>query len=266
MTTGAARFTGTIPENYDEGLGPHIFADYASDLATRVAGLRPSKVLELAAGTGIVSRKLRDALADDCELIISDLNPPMLEVAKLKFKSGESVSFEQVDATELRFEDALFDVVACQFGIMFFPDKDRSYSEVFRVLKPGGAYIFNVWDSWQFNPFAQRAHEVVATFFPDDPPGFYKVPFSYHDTAEIEEVVLRAGFSAVTIERVNLISKIQSAEKFATGIIFGNPLFEEIESRGGDANAIHAALSVVIETELGSEMPLQAIVVHASKS
>jgi len=265
MAKQAARFVGSIPENYDEGLGPHIFNDYASDLTRRVADLRPGTVLELAAGTGIVTRKLRDALASDCELLASDLNPPMLEVAKAKFRADESVRFEQVDATNLEFDEASFDVVACQFGVMFFPDKRRSYAEVHRVLKPGGSYVFNVWDSWSSNPFAQITHEAVEKFFPEDPPGFYKVPFSYHDANEIRESMLRAGFARVTIEHLPLKSKISTANSFAKGLVFGNPLYEEIVTRGGDPGEVLAAVADAIDRQLGAEMPLQALIVHASK-
>ena len=266
MSTQAARFVGSIPENYDEGLGPHIFNDYADDLARRVAALRPRTVLELAAGTGIVTRKLRDVLASDCDLLSSDLNLPMLDVAKAKFQADEAVSFEQVDAMDLRFEEASFDVVICQFGVMFFPDKSRSYSEVYRVLKPGGSYVFNVWDSWDSNLFAEITHRAVEGFFPEDPPGFYKVPFHYHDASEIRDSVIRAGFTKVTVEHLPLKSKIPSAGRFAKGLVFGNPLFEEIVTRGGDPEQVCAVVAVAIEQQLGSEMPLQALIVHASKN
>jgi ubiquinone/menaquinone biosynthesis C-methylase UbiE len=266
MNKQAARFIGSIPENYDEGLGPHIFSEYAIDLAGRVAEVRPKSVLELAAGTGIVTRKLRDALASDCELVASDLNPPMLDMAKAKFRSDESITFEEVDATDLQFGDATFDAVACQFGVMFFPDKGRSYREVHRVLKPGGSYIFNVWDSWAENPFAQITHEAVERFFPDDPPAFYRVPFGYHDPEEIRESMRQAGFEEVRAEHVPLKSKIISAGRFAKGLVLGNPLYEEVVTRGGDLEAILAAVEEAIEAKLGSEMPLRALVIQASKS
>lgn len=266
MTTKAAEFVGSIPENYDAGLGPHLFIDYAQDIARRVAELRPKSVLELASGTGIVTRRLRDALAPECSLIASDLNPPMLEVAKAKFRDDELISFEQVDAMDLGFEDATFDVVTCQFGVMFFPDKGRSYAEVHQVLKTGGTYVFNVWDSWRANSFAQIAHETVESFFPDDPPGFYKVPFGYYDAEEIRKAVLQAGFSHVSIDTVQRTSKIPSANKFAQGLVFGNPLFEEIVSRDGDPEEIRAALADAIERKLGSEMSLQALVIQAKKT
>lgn len=141
MTRQAARFVGSIPEHYDNYLGPRLFDYYAADLTARVAASDPRSVLELAAGTGIVSRCLRDALPADTTLVASDLNPPMLAVAGNKFEAGENIRFEAVDATHLPYDDASFDVVACQFGVMFFPDKERAYEEVRRVLKPGTLWL-----------------------------------------------------------------------------------------------------------------------------
>ncbi len=266
MSTQAAQFVGSIPENYDRSLGPHIFVGYAADLARRVAGLNPKSVLELAAGTGIVTRHLRDVLPARCDLLATDLNDPMLQVARAKFKTNESVRFAQADATDLQYDEASFDVVACQFGVMFFPDKHRSYKETYRVLRPTGSYLFNVWDSWDANPFARITHEAVATFFPDDAPGFYKVPFHYHDADEIRQSVSEAGFEQVSIEHMTLKSKIPSAEDFARGLVYGNPLHEEVVTRGGDPHAVCAAVADAIDRQLGAEMTLRALVVHASKA
>jgi ubiquinone/menaquinone biosynthesis C-methylase UbiE len=266
MALDAAQFVGSIPENYDKGLGPRIFTGYADDLTRRVAGLNPGSVLELAAGTGILSRKLRDALPDDCDLTVSDLNPPMLEVAKQKFRPDEPVKFETIDAMDLKFAEARFDVVLCQFGVMFFPDKGRSYAEVCRVLKPGGSYLFNVWDTWQKNPFARITHEVVEAFFPENPPGFYKVPFGYNNAKEIEESLLKAGFSRVTIEHLAIKSAIPSAADFAKGLVFGNPVYDEVVTRGGNPDKLCTAVADAIDRQLGQEMPLQALIVHATKT
>src|SRR5258708_18980616 len=134
MTGLSAGFVGSIPENYDRGLGPMIFADYAKDIARRGASHRPSRVLETAAGPGIVSRCLRDLLPTSTSLTVTDLNPPMLDVARAKFRPSESVEFQPADATALSFGDGAFDAVVCQFGVMFYPDKDRSYREAHRVL------------------------------------------------------------------------------------------------------------------------------------
>ena len=173
-----ASFVGNIPEHYDRGLGPIIFVDYATDIARREAACNPGRVLEIAAGTGIVTRQLRDQLPAQVRLTATDLNPPMLEVARAKFRPDEDVDFRPADAAALPFPDHSFDAVVCQFGVMFFPEKDKSYREIHRVLATGGRYLFNVWDSHRYNDFGRIVHEVVGSFFPGDPPQFYKVPFS----------------------------------------------------------------------------------------
>ena len=266
MSKQAANFIGSIPENYDHFLGPRIFHDFADDMARRVLDFKPHKVLELAAGTGILTRRLRDLLPDDCRITATDLNPPMLDIAKLKFQTGEQMNFESADATHLPYDASEFDTVVCQFGVMFFPDMQRSYEEVFRSLKPGGHYVFNVWGSLQSNPFARIAHETVTGFFPDDPPGFYQVPFGYNDAEVITSSVTNAGFSDVRIESLNITSEIPSSADFATGLVFGNPLFEEITSRGGDPDKVRTAISDALARELGQMMPLKAMVIVADKA
>jgi ubiquinone/menaquinone biosynthesis C-methylase UbiE len=147
MKGDAASFIGNIPEHYDSALGPIIFIDYAADIARRAEACGPTRVLETAAGTGIVTRKLRDFLPPSVHVTATDLNAPMLEVARTKFKPGEEVDFQPADAAALPFPDGAFDTVVCQFGVMFFPQKDTSYREVRRVLAPGRRYLFSVWDS-----------------------------------------------------------------------------------------------------------------------
>lgn len=262
----SARFIGSIPEYYDQDLGPHIFESFADDLAGRVAELEPMSVLELAAGTGIVSRKLRDRLGSECELVTSDLNEPMLSVARSKFEPSESVRFEQIDAMAIPYDDSTFDVLTCQFGVMFFPDKVGSFREAHRVLKSSGRYLFNVWGPWESNPFAKVVHETVEQFFPASPPGFYRVPFGYHDIEEIRDSLREAGFSEVEAVKVPSISTIRSAEVFSRGLIFGNPIYDEVIERGGDPEEICAAVTKAITTRLGAEMPLQALVVSAAKA
>ena len=266
MTKVTSRFVGSIPEKYDRHLGPVLFDGYASDLAHRCFSLNPATLLELAAGTGIVTRKLRDLLPRQTTIMATDLNEPMLEIARSKFETNDNVSFQQVDATNLDFDDESFEVVACQFGVMFFPEKSRSYSEVFRVLKPEGAYIFNVWDSWAKNEFAEVTHSAVAKLFPADPPGFYKVPFHYHDTDEIRRELSDAGFRRVDIQHVQLRPSIRSAEDFAEGLVFGNPLSEEIAERGGDPNHIFSEVAAVIRDEIGPTMSLSAWIIEATKT
>jgi ubiquinone/menaquinone biosynthesis C-methylase UbiE len=265
MNKQAANFVGSIPHYYDRYLGPRIFQDFADDLAQRAAKQNPDAVLELAAGTGILTRRLRDLLLQDCALTSTDLNQPMLDVAKAKFLDNERVCFETADATSLPYDTSQFDTVVCQFGVMFFPDKPASYKEVLRTLKPGGRYIFNVWGAQAANPFAAIAHEVVTALFPENPPGFYKVPFGYHDERDIVESLREAGFSEVETKSLHITSEVGSAEDFAKGLVFGNPLFEEVTSRGGDPDAVCHAIAESIQQRLDTSMPLHAIVFTANK-
>jgi ubiquinone/menaquinone biosynthesis C-methylase UbiE len=220
MTSNAASFVGNIPHHYDEGLGPVVFVDYAADMARRVGARPVSHVLETAAGTGIVSRQLRNVLPANAQLTATDLNPPMVEVARTKFQSREKVDLRSADAMALPFPDGAFDAVVCQFGVMFFPDKAKSYQEVNRVLAPGGRYLFNVWDSHRYNPFGRIAHEVTGSFFPANPPQFYNVPFSYHQIDPIKQSLIDAGFSDLQIAVVRLEKKIPNVESFARGLLW----------------------------------------------
>jgi ubiquinone/menaquinone biosynthesis C-methylase UbiE len=263
-----ARFVGTIPQHYDQCLGPNIFADYAQDLAGRVVDCTPARVLEIAAGTGIVTRRLRDLLPASTPLTATDLNPPMLDVAAAKFRSDERVEFQPADATSLPFADVSFDAVVCQFGVMFFPDKDKSYREVHRVLTPGGRYLFNIWDTHLHNPFARIAHEVTGSFFPADPPQFMTVPFSYRFDP-IKESLTEAGFTDINAAVVRLEKEVSDPRDFARGLVYGNPIIEQIQMRGGvDPEAVVEAILREFRREFGTDrarMPLQAIVFSARK-
>ncbi len=265
----AARFVGTIPEHYERGLGPMIFVDFAADIARRAAACNPARVLETAAGTGIVTRRLRDLLPAGARLMATDLNAPMLEIARSRFRPGEQVDFQPADATKLPFADGSFDAVVCQFGVMFFPDKDGSYREIHRVLVPGGRYLFNVWDAHRYNPFGRIAHTVAGSFFPADPPQFYQVPFSYHRIDPIKESLIDAGFIDISVAVLGLEKEIVDSALFARGLVYGNPLIDQVRARGGvDPDRVVDALAQALRLEFGPEpgrMPLQAIIFSATR-
>ena len=191
-------FAGSIPEFYDTQLVPLIFEPYATDLARRIAALAPSRVLETAAGTGVVTRALARALPASTELVATDLNQPMLDHAAA-IGTARSVAWQKADAMQLPFDDASFDVVACQFGAMFFPDKARAFAEARRVLRPGGTLVFNVWDRIEENEFADVVTGALALVFPADPPRFMaRTPHGYSDrrviaTVRAESARLRAA-------------------------------------------------------------------------
>lgn len=264
-----ASFIGNIPEHYDRGLGPVIFVDYAADIARRAAACSPARVLETAAGTGIVTRGLRDLLPAGASLTATDLNPPMLELARKKFQPGENVDFRPADATDLPFPDAGFDAAVCQFGLMFFPEKDKAYRETHRVLAPGGHYLFNIWDAHRYNPFGRIAHEVTASFFPSDPPQFYKVPFSYNQIDPIKESLLDAGFTDIEIAVLKREKEIPDIALFAQGIVYGNPLIDQIRARGGvDPERVVDAVAQALRAEFGTDpgrMTLQAVIFSATR-
>jgi SAM-dependent methyltransferase len=269
MINQAARFVGDIPANYDSGLGPHLFVDYAADLVRRAAAAKPHRVLEIAAGTGIVTRMLRDALPESTHLVASDLNQPMLEIARKKFHADDKVEFQRADATALPFGDRAFDILVCQFGVMFFPDKDKSYREAYRVLAPGGRYHFNVWDSFEFNPFARISHETVGLFFERDPPTFYTVPFGYHRIDAIKGSLIGAGFEDISVHILKIDKIVPQAQRLAQGLILGNPIIEEICARGiADPGSIVARVTAALHRAFGRDpgrIPLQAIVFSALK-
>lgn len=232
MTDSDKDFVGSIPEIYDTYLVPLIFETYARDLAKRVAALDPASVLETAAGSGVVARALAPTLSPEAQYTVSDLNQPMLDHAASKQATDRRIRWRQADAMALPFDDASFDVVACQFGIMFYPDRIAGYSEAHRVLKPGGTLIFNVWDRIETNEFANVVTAAAATVFPDDPPRFLpRTPHGYYEENLIREELSKAGFSDVSYESVDAISSAPSPHHPAVAYCQGTPLRNEIEDR-----------------------------------
>ena len=165
MADTHGEFVGSIPETYDAHLGPLLFEHYAADLAERVTVPPGGRILELACGTGIATARLRAALPEGVEIVATDLNEAMLDYARNKRGDLPNLRYQVADALDLPFEDGSFDAVACQFGVMFFPDKAAGAREAARVLKPGGAYAFNVWDSLDRNPAIKVAQDTISRFF-----------------------------------------------------------------------------------------------------
>src|SRR5689334_5687218 len=210
MSRSDTVFAGSIPAVYDRYMVPLLFGPYAEQTAARAAALSPRRILETAAGTGIVTAALHRALPE-AEIVATDLNQPMLDEAARRVTSS-IVGFHQADALDLPFEDGIFDLVVCQFGIMFFPDKVKGNAEACRVLRDGGSYLLVIWDSIDRNLATKVAGAAVARLFPDDPAAFYeRIPFRYHDKALIEHDLCAAGFADVQIETVELRSRAPSA-------------------------------------------------------
>ncbi|MFC7515965.1 class I SAM-dependent methyltransferase [Herbaspirillum sp. GCM10030257] len=226
-------FAGTIPQLYERYLVPLIFEPYAADLAARVTHFQPSHVLEIAAGTGVVTRQLAKILPPEVSIIATDLNQPMLDQA-VAVGTSRAVEWRQADAMQLPFSDGVFDMVVCQFGVMFFPDKAKAFSEARRVLRPGGRFICSVWDRIDQNEFADLVTDSLKTLFPNDPPQFLaRIPHGYHDPAVIAQDLAHAGFTASPeLETRSARSRADSSHIPALAYCQGTPLRIEIEARG----------------------------------
>ena len=225
-------FAGSIPEKYDRYMVPLIFEPFALDVAQRAASLSPSAVLEIAAGTGVVTRALAPKLSPSASYIVTDLNQPMLDYAASRQAPDSRITWRQADAMALPFENAVFDLVCCQFGAMFFPNRTSAYREAKRVLKPGGRFLFNVWDRIEENVFADDVTNALAKMFPNDPPRFLaRTPHGYNDTALIRSDLEDAGFSHVVIETRAEQSRASSPRIPAVAYCQGTPLRNEIEAR-----------------------------------
>ena len=266
MTDADARFDGSIPEVYDRYLGDVLFRPYADDLAARVARHAPAEVLEIACGTGIVTRSLLAALPT-AHIIATDLNEPMLDHARGRIPATERQAWRQADACALPFAATQFDAIAFQFGLMFVPDKALALREVRRVLRPGGRLYFSVWDTLARNPVGRIAHETIGGFFPDDPPDFYKVPYGLADHAVIRELTEAAGFADILLDTVALEARSPAAEELAIGLVKGNPVSVAIRERGvSDPAPIIEAVAAALARAGGEapfKVPMQAIVVSA---
>ncbi|ABI65526.1 Methyltransferase type 11 [Maricaulis maris MCS10] len=264
-TAVTARFEGDIPAAYDRYLGPVLFDHHAGDLAGRVPVSAGSHLLELAAGTGILTEKLLARLPDGARLEATDLNGDMLTIARQRTGDPDAVTFNTADASALDYPDAEFDAITCQFGVMFFPDKVAAYREARRVLKPGGRYVFNVWGSWATNPFAEIADGVVAPLIGKDEPSFYAVPYSYHDAGTIEADLRAAGFTDIRIDILSRVHSKADLEAFAHGLILGNPVAGQIRRNDGDVEAAIAALTRRFEEEFGpdGDIPMEILVIEA---
>jgi ubiquinone/menaquinone biosynthesis C-methylase UbiE len=239
-------FAGSIPEIYDRLLVPLIFEPYARDLAERIAHTKPQDVLEVAAGTGALTREIVARLPAGTRIVATDLNQPMLGHAAARQPHRDSVTWQQADALALPFANQEFDVVACQFGAMFFPDKIKGYGEARRVLKPGGRFFFNVWDRISENEFADVVTEALATCFPQDPPLFMaRTPHGYHDVDKIREELMTAGFADISNETVDRSSRAATPMDVAIAYCQGTPLRNEIEVR--DASRLEDATRIAAD-------------------
>lgn len=262
-----AGYVGDVAIPYDRDLGHVLFEHYGADIARRATERSVRQVLEIAAGTGIVTRHLRSMLPKDALLTAIDISDSMMDVARAKFLPHEQVTFQIADAAALPFGDEAFDVVVCQFGVMFF-DREAGFREVHRTLKRGARYLFSVWDSRCYNPFASVTFEVMKQFFPSNPPQFLEHPVSCFEIDPIKEALIRSGFERIVISVQRREYDIVDVPAFARGLVF-SPLIEEIRERGEvEPEKIVGALTEALTREYGSNptrYPMQAILFETEK-
>jgi ubiquinone/menaquinone biosynthesis C-methylase UbiE len=256
-------FEHSTPELYDRCMGPLLFEPYAKHVAEHAARFLPRRILETAAGTGIVTRALSDAVPE-ASIVATDINPAVVEFA-IQHVPSERVTFQPADAQELPFADTSFDLVVCLFGIMFFPDKVRANEEARRVLEPGGRYVLVSFDRLDRNPIPQAAGEAVGSLFSEDPRYMERGPFSYTDPALVEEDLRRAGFDSIQLDTVALTSTV-NARRAAHGIVLGSPFRAEIERLGDSAlqRATTAVEQALVPWE-GTSAPMSAHVATATR-
>ncbi|MGE5108155.1 MAG: class I SAM-dependent methyltransferase [Sphingobacteriales bacterium] len=236
MSAVNVAFSGSVPEKYDECLGPLLFEPYALDICKRVKEIPGNAILEIACGTGRVTSHL-SAQFPDAKITATDLNPDMISIAKKRI-SSKNTEWMTADVQQLPFADESFDIIVCQFGFMFVPDKPKAFAETFRVLKKGGQLLFNTWDKIENNGPAKIANEAVTEFFKGDPPTFYKIPFSMYDADEIKTLLANAGYKEVSVENVKKEGRNETAKNTAVGFIEGNPIYVEIINK--DPSSIQA--------------------------
>ncbi|MDB4892158.1 MAG: SAM-dependent methyltransferase [Gemmatimonadetes bacterium] len=225
-------FRDSIAGVYDSHLVPLIFEPYAADLAKRLASRPVTRVLEIAAGTGVATRAMASVLPESVSIIATDLNQAMIDQA-MAVGTARPVEWRRADAMQLPFADGSFDAVVCQFGVMFFPDKTKAFAEVRRVLAPGGLFVFNAWDRIEENEIPDTVTNALATFFPDDPPRFMaRMAHGYFDRATIERDLVDGGFTkSPEITTVAARSHAATARDAAVAFCLGTPLRNEIEAR-----------------------------------
>ena len=247
---------GFVPDSYEKYLVPILFAGYARDLAERVKNAKPSKVLELACGTGVVTRELMQALDPDASLVATDFNPAMLEYARTTAQAEKfpNLDWQTADATALPFDDDSFDLLVCQFGFMFFPDKSKAMAEVKRVLKPGGRLIFNVWGAMEDNPVFYSVELALQELLPEEPVPIIPTPCSMADHELLSTLLVEAGFEDIQVTDVILPVRGHPASAVASGFTRGTPVGALLAERGIESTHAHERLEATARKLMGDTL------------
>jgi len=261
-------FSGSIVRKYDQYSGPLFFEPYAIEVASRIDSSSIGYAVELASGTGRVTRHLRKALRPEARLIASDISADMLAVAREKLEE-ERIEWQMINAEQLPFEDNSVDLLVCCFGYMFVSDKVRAFAEAFRVLKPGSMLILTTWDKLESLGASQTYRKIVKKYLTEKLPESFNLPYSMCEEAEIKQLLRHAGFSKISIERVAKLAESPTALDATIALSQGGPIYNEIMKRNP---AWYDEIKVTLERELSEKYgvapmiaPMSAIVSQAWK-
>jgi ubiquinone/menaquinone biosynthesis C-methylase UbiE len=267
MVDVAANYGGSIPEFYDRIMGRAHFDAFGAELARRLPARPPGDVLEVACGTGRVTRYLRDRASPEVKVVASDISQAMLDYARRSLDAAQGIEWREADACRLPFGDAVFGAVVCAFGVMFAPDKAACFREARRVLRTGGTFLFNVWDGLENNPHGQAAAEVIEALLPGDPVAkFASIPYQFSDRAAISRLLEEAGFAVERMDTVRIACTSPSAREFATGQLRGTPRSLILQERGIPLDGVIEKLAAALARVGGAEpfrYTAQAVVVEA---
>ena len=256
-----------ISEKYDRYLGPFLFEPFALDLVNRIAGKNYENVLELACGTGRVTRHLRRVLPK-AKIVATDSQSDMIRVASQQLPDN-NIQWQTADAQQLTFADQSFNLIICQFGLMFMRDRSKVLAEIYRILKPGGKFIFNTWDKIENNGAIYLGNQIICSYFPEHPPTNYRLPFTLHQPDLLETNLLATGFKNIKVGAVEKEGISPSAKDAAIGIVEGNPVYNLIVQKDPNlVEVIRSAVEQKIAEAYGEhplKTPLRAWVLEAQK-
>lgn len=225
--------TGSPPENYERYFVPTIGSAFATDLV-EAAGLGPGdRILDVACGTGVVTRLAAERVGGHGSVTGLDINPGMLAVARSV--SNQSIQWREASAEDLPFDNGSFDVVLCSLGLEFVADKSRALGEIHRVLRPAGRLAIN--GVGPIPPVFAALAEGLEHHVGADAASFVRQVFSFHDISEIQDLLDEAGFRDVEVQSTTLHIELPPARPSLWQYVHSTPMAAAVAAIGKEARA-----------------------------